>query len=345
MTIRIVGIAIVGAALWHTVCAAESTDLFDAVRAGDARSVKVLLQSGADANVRNEIGATPLLYAAALPSQDCLRVLLDGGADVNASSTSGSTALMWATADAAAVRLLLDRGAAVNAKTKDGTTALVTAARRENTEVMKLLMARGADPKASAKDGSELLQIAYNLQTVNGSARQANVEIQRMLAGAGMELKGGDQLGPAPLLAGLGSPEFLRKILDLGADPNAKLPAPAQVVPGIALGMMVGDLDYARILIERGADPNSKTSRGVTLLMIAADAERPNPAMVRLLLEKGADVSARDDRGRNRTGSTPRKCATLRSCTSPPFTARTLGHGITMRRPPNGRTFGALPQR
>jgi ankyrin repeat protein len=293
MKIRIAAIGIVFATLSH----AAGDDLFDAVRAGDAGRVKALLQSGAEVNTRDDIGATPLLYAAGLPSLDCLRALLDGGADVNSSTTNGSTALMWATADAAAVRLLLDRGALVNTKTKDGTTALVTAARRGNSAVMKSLIARGAEPKAAAKDGSELLQIAYNLQFA-GFSSQTFSEMRQILSGAGMELKRADQLGPSPLLAGFGDPVLLRKVLDLGADPNAKLPAPAQVVPSLTLGVMVGDLDYVRILIERGADPDARSSRGVTPLMVAADADHPNAAMVRLLLDKGKDLNARDDRGR-----------------------------------------------
>jgi hypothetical protein len=297
MQIRIGAIVLAGASLSLPVFGAAANDLFDAVRAGDVRRVKALLQPGADPNPRDDLGATPLMYAAALPSQDCLRVLLDGGADVNASTTNGSTALLWATADATAVRLLLDRGAVVNAKSKDGTTALVTAARRGNVDVMKLLLARGADPKASAKDGSELLQIAYGPQAVNGSATPA-AEIRRILAGAGIELKTLDQLGPAPVLAGAGDPDLLRKVLDMGADPNGKLPAPAQVAPILVLGALVGDVDYVRVLIERGANPNTATSRGVTPLMAAVEPTRPSRALVRLLIDKGADLNARDDRGR-----------------------------------------------
>jgi ankyrin repeat protein len=293
MKIKIVAI-VLGAALSQLVWAAGGSDLFDAVRAGDSTRVRVLLKSAADANGRDDIGATPLMYAAALPRQDCLRVLLDGGADVNASTTKGSTALMWATGNPATVQLLLDRGATVNAKAKDGTTALLTATLRGSAEVVKLLLGHGADPKAGG-DGTDLLKASYAPPLLG---LKPSPEIIRLFAEAGIELKRSDQLGPDGLFAGLGSPAILRKILDAGADPNAMLPAPAQTLPVIELSVSVGELDFTRILLERGASPNAKSSRGITSLMVAAAADHPDPTLVRLLIDKGADVNARDTSGR-----------------------------------------------
>jgi hypothetical protein len=51
-------------------------------------------------------------------------------------------------------------------------------------------------------------------------------------------------------------------------------------------------------LIERGADPKIRGQRGLTALMMAAAAARPNPAIVKYLIDKGADVQAHDEAGR-----------------------------------------------
>jgi ankyrin repeat protein len=131
---------------------AADSELVDAVRQSDTRTVAAILESGADPNARDEIGATALMYAAALATPDCLRILIDAGAEVNATSGAGATALTWAGGDTAKIQLLLDRGGNINARSKDGTTALVTAARRGNTEAMRLLLARGADPRASTAE-------------------------------------------------------------------------------------------------------------------------------------------------------------------------------------------------
>ena len=277
---------------------AAANDLFDAVRAGDARLVKALLKSGTDLSARDDIGATPLMYAAALPSQDCLRALLDGGADVNASTKTGSTALMWATGDAATVGLLLDRGAEVNAKTKIGTTALLTATRRSNAEAMKLLLAHGADPKAATQDGSDLLRAAYVNPGAVFNGSRSNQEIIQIVAEAGIELRSADQLGPTPLLAGLGDSTILQRILGAGAVPNEVTRAPGQTVPNLEFGVAAGDKDFALVLLEHGANPNAKSTRDLTPLMVAANAPHPDPAMMRLLINKGADVNAHDNLGR-----------------------------------------------
>jgi ankyrin repeat protein len=205
---------------------------------------------------------------------------------------------MWATGQAANVRLLIDHGADVNAKAKSGTTALLTATRRANPEALKLLVARGANPKVGTEDGSDLLKAAYpGFAPVTNGAR-TNPEVVRVLADAGVTLQSARQPGQLPLLAGLGDTTVLNRLLDAGANPNDAVAAPAQSIPILQFGVAAGDRDFVRTLVERGADPNGKSGRDVTALMVAVNAPRPDPAMVRLLMEKAADVNARDKSGR-----------------------------------------------
>src|SRR5580704_12037431 len=69
-----------------TVTAKDDTrePLWAAVRNGDAKAVKALLQKGADVNAKNEIGITALWIAASKGQQDIVEVLLEHKADVNA---------------------------------------------------------------------------------------------------------------------------------------------------------------------------------------------------------------------------------------------------------------------
>jgi len=265
------------------LCAALSgaeSSMFDAIRNGDTAKVTAMVKSGADPNQRHEKGATALMYAAAFSSDECVRILLDAGAEVNGSGANGATALMWGTGDTAKVRLLLEHGAEVNAKTKDGTTALLTAARRGNTDAVRLLIAQGADAKASANNGLELLRIAYLTNSPG---------LRKTLMDAGAEVKERAQLGrmPASLLA---NPERVKEFLDKGG-----VLAPFPILGAAAAG---GHLEGMRLLVERGVPPTQKDTGGRTVLMMAAAAYPPNPAVVRFALELGGDLQARDDAGR-----------------------------------------------
>ena len=93
-----------------------STPLMYAALYSDAATVKALLQAGANPNLRNEAGATPLMWA--IDSAEKTKLLLDAGAEVDARSNDGRTALTIATARVGAsdgVKVLLERGAKFNA--------------------------------------------------------------------------------------------------------------------------------------------------------------------------------------------------------------------------------------
>lgn len=64
-----------------------------AVKEGNADAVALLLQHGADVNVRDATGSTPLHYAAAKKDARTERLLLEHGAEVNCANGEGDTPL------------------------------------------------------------------------------------------------------------------------------------------------------------------------------------------------------------------------------------------------------------
>ncbi len=88
----------------------------------NAAAAAALLRHGADPNLANLNGKTPMVFAAqARYGEDCLRELLKGGAELDlASKNEGMTPLMWAAASGlkANVELLLAAGA--DLKSRDG---------------------------------------------------------------------------------------------------------------------------------------------------------------------------------------------------------------------------------
>lgn len=92
-------VAIVCGLMAANQAGAQDDRLLNAVRRDDTVRAQALLEAGVDLNRRDDIGATPLMWGAAVSSPEMVRAMLDLGADVNASTSSGSTALMWATGD------------------------------------------------------------------------------------------------------------------------------------------------------------------------------------------------------------------------------------------------------
>ena len=127
----------------------SATDgLFRAIRMSDMTGVRTALARGADVNARSEEGDTPLMYAAAYSTADCMNLLGDQGANPNARDRRDGTALMRSVRDIDKVNLLVDRGAEVEARSIRGLTALMVAANLSGaSDVVKLLLSHKADPR------------------------------------------------------------------------------------------------------------------------------------------------------------------------------------------------------
>jgi len=98
--------------------------LFDAVRRGDASLVRELLSQGADPDVRDRKGYTPLHLAAARGAAEIVELLLAYGADANIAGEGDVTPLHVAIYGGSAdvVRLLLEYGGNPNARDAGGRT-------------------------------------------------------------------------------------------------------------------------------------------------------------------------------------------------------------------------------
>ena len=259
-----------------------STPLMYAVLYGDADAVRLLLDNGADPNLRNEAGASALMWA--VDNLEKTRVLLQRGADVNARSEDGRTALSIAASrfgSLAVVRLLLDSGADPSVKSpsyKGPLTPLSEAADVGDEAVVRLLIERGADVK---KAGPFPLIAAVNANDARcvdlliPSADRATLSMA--LASVGP---------PSGNPASFGNVKLIQRLLDHGADVNAR----GRGGRSILMDLVNSDsfpVETVTTLIERGADTNTRTEAGQTALDFAI--QRGQTPIVDLLVKAGAE--------------------------------------------------------
>jgi ankyrin repeat protein len=217
--------------------------------------VRVLLEAGADKEVANKNGMTPLNNAALNGHEAVVVLLLEAGADKEAATRLGATPLYNAALKGheAVVRLLLEAGAGKETANKNGKT-LKIAAENGHAAVVVLLLEAGADKEAADNDGWTPLFSA---------ASAGHEAVVRVLLEAGADKEAANNDGATPLYSAAynGDEAVVRLLLEAGADDR----------DGRALRYALdGDhFTEARLLLERGvgasvfADLGFFAARGV----------------------------------------------------------------------------------
>ena len=231
------------------------TPLMQAVLYGDLDSVRLLLQQGADPNIRNEVGATAIMWA--VDDLEKTRLLIEHGADVNARSNDARTPLLIAAGlfgNTDIIKLLLDRGADLAAKspTVNGyATVLSEASRVGDESLLRMLIDRGADVKSAG-----LVALA--------NADRANCEKCFELLMEPLD-RGALTRASAILSPPFGGARAVKALLGRGVDANAREPK-GNTLLMLAASSDAMPVETVKALIERGADLNAKNPEGKTAL-------------------------------------------------------------------------------
>jgi ankyrin repeat protein len=203
---------------------------------GDVKKVRLLLERGADANARTQLGRTPLIVAASSNgTADAIHLLIEAGADVNAADNAGTTPLMAAARadDMSVAKLLVAKGADVNhiaAGTGQSATALMAAAYNGNTELVRLLLARGARVDPVSRDFTEVVKNGRVLFGRNTALHMAvasgKADVVKLLLDAGAAVNPQDVRDATPLIVSLSNdrpqPAVIRLLLEKGANPSLR---------------------------------------------------------------------------------------------------------------------------
>ncbi|HEX6322367.1 MAG TPA: ankyrin repeat domain-containing protein [Vicinamibacterales bacterium] len=283
---------------------ARSTPFLFAVRKGDMRSVKAFLAAGADVNEKRVDLATPLLVAIINGHEDLVDLLLEKGADPNAEG--GSTDLSVQGSKARPIRITLKtpsyREQLRDVGTEGGNGAnnnwgrpLQAAIHVANWHVSDEFIAVNIDR----------MRVIKSLIKHGADVNSRNTDMEPRWSGARYRRR---QVGLTPFLAAARQAdiEVMRLLLEHGADPKMNTPlniTPLMLAAGIAWASNQDRaseeqvLDAVKMLVEElGADVNFVADTGETAMHAAA--YRGANSVVQYLFDKGAKLDVVDKSGR-----------------------------------------------
>ncbi|KAI6171449.1 hypothetical protein M3Y97_01045800 [Aphelenchoides bicaudatus] len=246
--------------------------------------VKLLIESGADVNAKNNRGDTPIHRASQNGYIEIVKFLVEKGADVNATNKDHQTPLHYANRKLEVVKLLLESGANINATDAHGNTPLYYAVYDDKFEVVKYLVESGTDINAKGDYGRTALHIA---------ALSGYIEIVKYLVESEADIDAKDKDGNTPLHWGAqnNKPEVIVKLLaESGSDVNAKNNSGWTSLHFAAFN---GFLEVAKILVVNGADLSIKNSEGNTALHVATT--RNKYGIVKLLADTGVGIDIKNN--------------------------------------------------
>ncbi|MEL6106058.1 MAG: ankyrin repeat domain-containing protein [Planctomycetota bacterium] len=315
------------------------TPLAVACRLGNFEAADRLLNADADPALELPGRETLLMHVARVGNPKLVQRLIDCGVNVDAKQRRSQTALMWAAerGNVEAVDCLLKADADWGHKLKSGFTALHFAARQGRGRVVRRLLDAGADVNArmnplnesgrNPRKGMSPLMLAVEsahfelaLKLVQWGAdpndQRSRYAPLHALSWVRRPSRGDNPEGdPPPVGTGdIGSLQFARQMVELGADVNLRLTSgkhskaklnPRGATPFL-LAAFTGDLAYARLLVELGADTTIPNADGTTPILAAAGVgifvadeypgdESETQAMLEQLVAWGANVNDVDN--------------------------------------------------
>lgn len=272
--------------------------LFLACATNDLEKAKKALRDGADPNATFN-GRTPLHFSVASSwamsrARPVVRLLLDSGADPELRDSHGKTPLVVAIEHRSpGTGTLIESGADVCAVDSNGGTPLHAAAEARTPSVASVLLGRGADPFAKDSAGRTPLDIVRDRDTE--TARIVKSAILAKMGRDGLP----DESHARPPRGTLSSDQKLRSAIERedavalanaladGADPELVLEEGARPLHWAA---KKGFVSSVKLLLKAGADPNVVDDNGWVPLNWAIGS---GDKTVSALLKGGADPDGR----------------------------------------------------
>lgn len=279
-----------------------SIQLLKAIPTQSVNYVKWLLEHGADVNVENLFGETPIHLAAALDDYNILRTLLKFDTNVNVKTVKNETALGIVLQKAFdnprgdiycfdVIKNLIDKGADVMTQDSNGRTAFHLAVRECEEGMINYLISQDVDVNVADNCGRTAFY------SILGSPNHDYVPVVKLLLDNNADVNTVDQLGISlftRILQLEASIEIVKLIIAHGADIFFRNYEGRSTLHA-AVESYWDDVRVVELLLAEGLDINDKDAFDQTPLHIAVcDADS---VMVEFLLKRGANINEVDING------------------------------------------------
>ncbi|KAK0755537.1 hypothetical protein N5P37_011939 [Trichoderma harzianum] len=247
---------------------------------GDDGMVLMLLAHGADPNIFNAMGQTPLAIAVERGDQTVAQLLLTYKADPNIFNTMEKTLLAIAVeqGDQKTAQLLLEHEADPNLFNAMDKPLLAIAVERGDQSMTQLLLEHNADPNLFNTTCMEKTPLATAVEQNDQSMIQLLLEYK---ADPNI-FNTTEKTPPLTIAVKQGDQNITQLLLVYGADPN--ISNTIEKIPPLTIAVERRDQNMTRLLLEHGGDPNIFNANGQTPLFIAAMNGFDN--LVSLLLDQ-----------------------------------------------------------
>eukprot|EP01097_Dermamoeba_algensis_P003859 TRINITY_DN2614_c0_g1_i2.p1 TRINITY_DN2614_c0_g1~~TRINITY_DN2614_c0_g1_i2.p1 ORF type:complete len:694 (-),score=137.63 TRINITY_DN2614_c0_g1_i2:185-2266(-) len=258
----------------------QQTPLHLAVLYNRLDMVSFLLQRGADPNLPDIGGNTPLMTASQMGFIDIARILVASHSDLHSKSSNKWTAIHLAAENghSSIVEMLLKAGAAIDDPGFAGQTPIYLASRAGDLKSVQLLYDKGAKIDKKSEELATPLYVAVEY---------GRLDVSRFLIEKGADYEVRMQSGASPIVIASqkGFREIVSLLLEYGANVDV---AGAQKMNGLHLACLTGvHFDIVRLLLQNGINIDTTDQNGYSALHYAV--AKKNPQAITLLLQYGAD--------------------------------------------------------
>ena len=273
----------------------------------DAEMVQFLISLGADQDIRDKSGDTPLSASIAADCFASVKVLADAGSNIFARNSVGVTVAELARRKGADGLNAIITPKTVLQQDGDGRTLLHQAADRLDPAATEKILASGGDTSVLDAAGDTALAIVYKKPTESASA---SIAAALLLAGAeplrgdftyfetsvlkrnpGMRFEEGRT--PLHIASEKGHSGYVSYLLSKNVPVNVKdVASSTPIHEAVRNGM----IDCTELLLKAGADPDPKDASGNTPLHLVMPLATRS-AIFAKLLAAGADPNQKDNYG------------------------------------------------